>query len=141
MPSDLFSDDVISSIRINVQEATGNEVFFVGSFNGGAVIDEVMVVARGNSYAVPAVIDAVRPGDVVIHNHPSGDLTPSAEDLQIASVLGNEGVGFYIVNNSVSEVYVVVEPFSAKEIEPLDIENVKDRHCMRPQSSSEMGGA
>lgn len=111
---------------MSVQEASGNEVFFVGSFNGGAVIDEVMVVARGNSYAVPAVIDAVRPGEVVIHNHPSGDLTPSAEDLQIASVLGNEGVGFYIVNNNVSEVYVVVEPFSRKEIEPLDIEKVKE---------------
>ncbi len=79
----------------------------------------------GNDYSVPAVIESAKPGDVVIHNHPSGTLTPSDQDIQIASVFGNQGVGFLIVNNSASQVYVVVEPFFEREIEPLDIELTK----------------
>jgi ATP-dependent DNA helicase DinG len=83
------------------------------------------VIARGNDYSVPAVIESASPGEVVIHNHPSGNLTPSNQDIQIASVFGNHGVGFLIVDNSASEVYVVVEPFFEKEIELLDIEETK----------------
>jgi ATP-dependent DNA helicase DinG len=123
---ELFTVQVKNSIRIGIEEASGNEVFFVGSFSAGQMIDSVRVVARGNGYSVPAVIDSALPGEVVIHNHPSGNLTPSDEDIQIASVFGNQGTGFYIVDNAASRVYVVVEPFTEKEIEPLDIEETKE---------------
>ncbi|MEQ9617942.1 MAG: helicase C-terminal domain-containing protein [Deltaproteobacteria bacterium] len=126
MDRELLSNSVKNRIRISIEEASGNEVFFVGSFTGSAVIDEVRVVARGSNYAVPAVIDSASPGEVVIHNHPSGNLTPSGQDLQIASVFGNQGIGFYIVNNNASEIYVVVEPFAEKEIEPLGIEGLRE---------------
>jgi len=122
---DFFSENVKSTIQTVIEEASGNEVFLVGSFSERYVIEEVRVVARGNDYSVPAVIESAKPGDVVIHNHPSGTLTPSDQDIQIASVFGNQGVGFLIVNNNASQVYVVVEPFFEKEIEPLDIEETK----------------
>ena len=121
MQRDILTNRVKNQIRISIEEASGNEVFFVGSFTEGSVIDDVRVVARGNNNSVPAVIDSAFPGEVVIHNHPSGNLTPSDHDIQIASIFGNQGIGFYIVDNSVSQVYVVVEPYSEKEIEPLDI--------------------
>jgi ATP-dependent DNA helicase DinG len=122
---DFFSESVLSTIQSTINEASGNEVFFVGSFSKRYLIEDVRVVARGNDYSVPAVIESAKPGDVVIHNHPSGTLTPSDQDIQIASVFGNQGVGFLIVNNSASQVYVVVEPFFEREIEPLDIELTK----------------
>jgi len=122
---DFFSESVKSTIQSTINEASGNEVFFVGSFSKRYLIEDVRVVARGNDYSVPAVIESAKPGDVVIHNHPSGTLTPSDQDIQIASVFGNQGVGFLIVNNSASQVYVVVEPFFEREIEPLDIELTK----------------
>jgi len=122
---DFFSESVKSTIKSVIEEASGNEVFFVGTFSERYVLEEVRVVARGNDYSVPAVIESAKPGDVVIHNHPSGTLTPSDQDIQIASVFGNQGVGFLIINNNASQVYVVVEPFLEKEIEPLDIEETK----------------
>jgi ATP-dependent DNA helicase DinG len=122
---ELFTVQVKNSIRIGIEEASGNEVFFVGSFSAGNIIDCIRVVARGNGYSVPAVIDSALPGEVVIHNHPSGNLNPSDQDIQLASVFGNEGIGFYIVDNHASRVYVVVEPFAEKEIEPLDVEKVR----------------
>ena len=39
---------------------------------------------------------------------------PSNADLSIASTLGNNAVGFGIVNNAVTEIYVVVEPHRAE---------------------------
>ena len=125
MNKDFFSENVKSTIQSAIEEASGNEVFFVGSFSESLVIEEVSVVARGNDYSVPAVIESASPGDVVIHNHPSGNLQPSDQDIQIASVFGNHGVGFLIVNNDASQVYVVVEPFFEKEIEPLNVEETK----------------
>lgn len=125
MQKDFFSESVKSTIKSVIEDASGNEVFLVGSFSERYVIEEVRVVARGNDYSVPAVIESAKPGDVVIHNHPSGTLTPSEQDIRIASVFGNQGVGFLIVNNNASQVYVVVEPFFEKEIEPLDIEETK----------------
>ncbi|MEX0999957.1 MAG: helicase C-terminal domain-containing protein [Thermodesulfobacteriota bacterium] len=125
MNKDFFSQSVKSTIKSAIEKASGNEVFFVGSFSRNKVIEDVKVIARGNDYSVPAVIESASPGEVVIHNHPSGNLTPSNQDIQIASVFGNHGVGFLIVDNSASEVYVVVEPFFEKEIELLDIEETK----------------
>ena len=125
MNKDFFSESVKSTIKSAIEEASGNEVFFVGSFSRNKVIEDVKVIARGNDYSVPAVIESASPGEVVIHNHPSGNLTPSNQDIQIASVFGNHGVGFLIVDNSASEVYMVVEPFFEKEIELLDIEETK----------------
>ncbi|MGB2691452.1 MAG: helicase C-terminal domain-containing protein [Thermodesulfobacteriota bacterium] len=125
MNKDFFSENVKSTIKSAIEEASGNEVFFVGSFSRDQVIEDVKVVARGNDYSVPAVIESASPGEVVIHNHPSGNLTPSNQDIQIASVFGNHGVGFLIVDNTASQVYVVVEPFFEKEIELLDVEETK----------------
>jgi ATP-dependent DNA helicase DinG len=123
---EIISEYAKSLIAAAIKEASGNEVFFVGSVTENSVVDEVTVVARGNDNAVPAILDSAGPGDVVIHNHPSGRLTPSEQDIKIASVFGNEGIGFYIVNNKANRVYVVVEPYAKKEIEPLDIDEIKE---------------
>lgn len=139
MQKDFFSNGVKSTIKTTIENASGNEVFFVGSFSKDKVIDNVQVIARGNDYSVPAVIEAASPGEVVIHNHPSGKLSPSNQDIQIASVLGNHGVGFLIINNDASQVYVVVEPFFEKEIEPLDVEENKKTLLPEGQVARGMG--
>ncbi len=96
-----------------IRRGGGNEVFFLGTVFDGQVV-EAAVLARGNVDSVPAILHVPRPGQVVIHNHPSGHLTPSPPDVDIASHLGNSSVGFYIVNNDVSEVYPVVPVFAPK---------------------------
>ncbi len=78
------------------------------------------VVARGNVNSVPAVLEAAEPGMVAIHNHPSGDLTPSANDITLAGELGASGVASYIVDNTVSRLRVVVEPMAAREVRALE---------------------
>jgi ATP-dependent DNA helicase DinG len=125
MRRNLFSEKAREEIGGTIKESMGNEVFFVGSLDENGIVDGVRVVARGNDYSVPAVVDSVKPGEVVIHNHPSGNLTPSNEDINMAGAFGNLEVGFYIINNSMSRVYVVVEPFAKEELKKLDMEEIK----------------
>jgi ATP-dependent DNA helicase DinG len=122
---DIFSKNARKEFVKVISEAEGNEVFFVGSFGEGEVIEKVRAIARGNNYSVPAVVDSAKSGEVVIHNHPSGNLTPSDQDIQLASVFGNRGVGFYIANNDASRVYAVVERIKEVEKKRLDTQSLR----------------
>ncbi len=115
------------SARVDISEAIaeagGNEVFFLGRRDEHGLVDEVEVHCRGHQRAVPALLQLGRYGEVVIHNHPSGGLSPSDPDLHLASHYGQEGVGFFIVSNTADAVYVVVEPPN-EVLKPTDIEAV-----------------
>jgi ATP-dependent DNA helicase DinG len=115
-----FAPHVVEEIREAIADADGNEVFLIGKLGDDGRIESVMVGARGNEGAVPVLSPHLAEGDVVVHNHPSGGTAPSGADLAVASRLGNQGIGFFIVNNALDEVYVVAEPVEAREIAPLD---------------------
>jgi ATP-dependent DNA helicase DinG len=104
-----FTTAAADALRAAIADAGGNEVFLLGTLDDQARVTSLRVLARGNSHAVPALLQIPRPGEVVIHNHPSGVLQPSDADISVASALGNNGVGTYIVDNTASNVYVVVE--------------------------------
>ncbi|MDZ7721842.1 MAG: helicase C-terminal domain-containing protein [candidate division KSB1 bacterium] len=109
----------------DIKAADGNEVFFVGYTDDNLVVQDVQTVARGHDTAVPVVTKAAREADVVIHNHPSGALKPSNADLSIATQLDDFSTAFYIVDNLVEHVYVVIEPFAKTDITPLDIDAIQ----------------
>ncbi|HUE95613.1 MAG TPA: helicase C-terminal domain-containing protein [Longimicrobiaceae bacterium] len=107
-------------VRAEISRAAGNEVCFVASVDDEGRLSEPRVVARGNASAVLAAIRTFRPGQVVLHNHPSGDLTPSHPDLAIAERLWAEGLGFAITNNRADDLYVVVAPAPPRTLDPID---------------------
>ena len=121
---DYFSPDSIDQIRYAIAQADGNEVFVLGQTDAERRIVQVEVLARGSESAVPAILQTCGYGDIVIHNHPSGVLKPSSADIEVASQFGALGVGFYIVNNSVDNVYRVVEAFADKDRELITPEAV-----------------
>lgn len=116
-----FSSKAITYIRNEIKKSFDNEVYFGLNLDSNAILDYVEVLARGNENSVPALINSSLEFDAVVHNHPSGNLTPSRNDIIIASELGNEaGVGFIIVNNKVDDYYEVVKPIRAEKTEPLN---------------------
>ena len=115
-----ISAGAASAMRGAIEEAGGNEVFFAGSMNSSGLIEGVRVCARGHEGAVPAIFEGLDARDVVIHNHPTGDVHPSDADLELAIVYSHNGHGVYIVDNDVSRVYVVVEAFREKDRTRLD---------------------
>ncbi len=123
-PEQLFSEATIEAMRAEIGASEGNEVFFLGNTDEARIVTKVVPLARGNEEAVPAITESARAGDVVIHNHPGGSLVPSSADISIASSVGQAGVGFYIIDNEVTEVYEVVAAFEHKKLERLDVEGL-----------------
>jgi ATP-dependent DNA helicase DinG len=115
-----YPQQVRELMRFTIKDCGGNEVFFLGHTDPDQRVIEVEVLARGSREAVPAILQGCRFGDVVIHNHPSGRLEPSAADIEIASRLGAMGVGFHIVDNDLKRLYKVVESFRPQQLQALD---------------------
>ena len=120
----LFSESALEKIRVEIVACKGNEVFFLCKTDAARVVTDVETLARGNRDAVAAIMVTASFGDIVIHNHPSGDLTPSQADLEIASVLGNQGVGFYIIDNGATHCYQAVTAFVHKKLEYLSLSEI-----------------
>jgi ATP-dependent DNA helicase DinG len=112
------------SIRAEIERARGNEVCFVAHVDDTGTVVDARVVARGHDHAVLAAAREAPPGSILLHNHPSGDLTPSDADLRVAAQLHTQGVGLAIVDNRASEMYVVVEPVRDNPLTLLDEEKV-----------------
>ena len=117
---DIFSENVIKSISNEIKSSYNNEVLFFGWINESGKIDKIEVIARGNEECVSFPIQRSYLPDVVIHNHPNGELTPSEADMSVASFIAQRGVGFIIINNDVSDLYIAVEPIKRKKFEPID---------------------
>lgn len=114
----------LTAMREEIQACGGREVFFAGTLNANGLIDKVRVCARGSATAVPAFFETLAHRDIVIHNHPSGDIAPSSADLDVAGICAHNGHGVYIVDNAVERVYIVVEPFLDKDRHRLDPEDL-----------------
>ncbi|MCK4258668.1 MAG: hypothetical protein KAX49_06805 [Halanaerobiales bacterium] len=113
---DLICFEAIEKLKKEITDAKGQEVVSKGFINSETgMIDQIEILARGHSTAAPAIINTLKPATVFIHNHPSGRLIPSDADLRVASKVGSRGAGFLIINNQVSEGYMVVEPYIPKD--------------------------
>ncbi|MDX2194267.1 MAG: helicase C-terminal domain-containing protein [Gemmatimonadales bacterium] len=103
-----------------VARAGGREVSFVATVDRDGVVTAARAVARGTVDMVLALPGCCQRGEMLLHNHPSGDLTPSGADLHVAATLHDGGIGFGIVDNAATRLYVVVEVPRAPERERLD---------------------
>ena len=113
-----------AAMREAIALAGGREVCFAVTLDGEGAVRSARVVARGDVSSVLALPGFAERGQMLVHNHPSGLLEPSDADLQVAARVHDEGIGFAIVDNDVSAIYVVVEvPLAAASarLEPRDV--------------------
>ena len=113
-------------LQEEIAAAHGREVSFVVRVDPNGALRDARAVARGTIDAVLALPGVAERGEMLLHNHPSGFLEPSGADLHVAARLHDEGVGFGIVNNDVSTLYVVVECPRARNLQRLDSLEVAD---------------
>ena len=117
--AEFISAKAMEDMRLEISESGGNEVFFRGIPDGEGLVSAVEVIARGNASSVAALLNMMRKNEVIIHNHPSGVLIPSDEDVSISSMYGEVGGASYIVNNAVDDIYVIVP---LKEFIKIDVD-------------------
>jgi len=106
----------------------GNEVLVIGKVNTEGLVYEGELIAMGNDYSVPAVLSAAKPGNIIIHNHPSGNIRPSDADLTLAAIAAEKSVGSYIVDNNVTKVFPIVKwlPHETTEKTEISEESVRN---------------
>jgi ATP-dependent DNA helicase DinG len=114
------------AIRAAIRLAGGNEVCFVSTVDDEGMVRSARVVARGDVGRVLALPTFAERGDMLIHNHPSGVLQPSGADLDVAARMHDDGIGFAIVDNAATELYVVVEVPRHREYTRLDPDAISD---------------
>src|ERR1051326_2378789 len=115
---------VANAIRAAIRLAGGREVCFVCTLDPNGVINTARVVARGDVRSVLALPGFANKGEMLVHNHPSGLLEPSSQDLAGAARIHDDGIGFAIVNNSATELYVVVEVPARDDFTPLEFAHI-----------------
>ena len=98
-----------AAMRVAIRLAGGREVCFVCTVDGDGRLTSARAVARGTAGQVLALPGVAQRGEMLVHNHPSGWLEPSDADLNIAARLHDDGVGFGITDNDVTDLYVVTE--------------------------------
>ncbi len=123
MSSFRFTPHAALKMRQAITDAGGVEVFAIGDVNEHGLVYDLEIHCRGNEGATPALLSRYRPGQVVIHNHPSGVLKASDADMYLANRYGDDGVGVIIVNNHVDDDFWVVEPHkvTAKYLDPKEV--------------------
>lgn len=104
-----------AALRSAIRLAGGREVCFVATVNAEGVVQTARVAARGDVTSVLALPGFAQRGELLIHNHPSGVLEPSDADLQVAAKMHDDGIGFAIIDNEATRLYVVVEVPSQAE--------------------------
>ena len=119
-----IAPNAAAAVRAAIRLAGGREVCFVCKVDEREVIVGARVVARGDVKSVLALPGFAQRGELLLHNHPSGNLEPSGPDLEIAARMHDAGVGFAIVDNDASEVYVVVEVPRERRQAPVDVRGV-----------------
>ncbi|HET6779084.1 MAG TPA: JAB domain-containing protein, partial [Gemmatimonadales bacterium] len=122
--SERLAPGVRAYLAGEISQAGGREVCFVAQIDMDGVITGARAIARGTADMVLALPGGATRGEVLLHNHPSGLLEPSAADLNVAARLHDAGIGFGILNNDATGLYMVVEVPRDRpvvSIDPFDI--------------------
>jgi ATP-dependent DNA helicase DinG len=115
-----LSSELKAIVAAEITAAGGREVSFVARVDEHGVIVDARAVARGTASAVLALPGVAARGEIVLHNHPSGDLDPSMADLDVAARMHDDGIGFGIVDNAAERLYMVVEVPRPRETVAID---------------------
>jgi ATP-dependent DNA helicase DinG len=126
MSSSRLTPDVQQFLAAEIRSAGGREVSFLARPDAEGLIGEARVIARGMVDRVLALPGMAAKGEMLLHNHPGGDLEPSMADLSVAARLHDAGVGFGVISNDAGQLYVVVEVPRARSERRLDTLDVVD---------------
>ncbi|MCK4797513.1 MAG: DEAD/DEAH box helicase, partial [Spirochaetes bacterium] len=120
-----LDEKISNKIKTIIEEYNGGEIFFGCMFLENGNIEDIEPICYGNDEAVLAPYEIVQKFNAILHNHPSGNIKPSSADLDYASYLQQEGIGFFIIDNEGLNLNTVVPPIINKKKIKLDIEPIK----------------
>jgi ATP-dependent DNA helicase DinG len=137
--SERIAPGVRAFLAGEIGAAGGREVSFVAEVDRDGVVTAARVIARGTVDMVLALPGTACRGEMLLHNHPSGHLSPSPADLDVAARLHDGGIGFGIIDNGATDIYVVVEVPRDRPVLRIDPFDVIDALGERGPIAEHMG--
>ncbi|MBU49037.1 MAG: helicase [Deltaproteobacteria bacterium] len=109
-------------LRESLQRVEGHELFFLGrSTQKDGRIDAIRQICRASPRALMMLYSLPQTGDVILHNLPTGQLIPTQVDEKLSHRFNGKGVGVFLINNEVSELYPLLEP-QREETEAVELD-------------------
>lgn len=103
---ELLAEAALKYMREQIEFNGGMECSFNGFMEPDGKIGSVLLVCSGNRrMTISVLLDAAV--CVLIHNHPSGDISPSSADIAQAVDLANQGIGSWVVDNECTFVHQI----------------------------------
>jgi len=124
-PDYSFNENISIKLKNIIRDYNGGEIFF-GCKVTDSLINDIEPICYGNDEAVLAPYEIAKKFNAILHNHPSGDLKPSDNDLYYANYLINEGIGFFITDNEGNKLNTVVPPVISKKKDKIDREYIRE---------------
>lgn len=115
-----LNQELSLQISSAIEEYDGGEIFFGCILDDEGEITDAHPVCYGSDDAVLAPYEIVEKYRAILHNHPSGDVKPSSQDMNYANYLQQSGIGFFITNNECTKLNTVVPPVLVKAQTKLD---------------------
>lgn len=106
----LFTEHAKDVMRDAIANHCGVECLFGGKFNRHRVVDSVDMLAYGSGFSVNLPALSVMDYEVMVHNHPGGNIFPSPADVSAFQRFAEMGFGAVIINNSVTQFRCFVLP-------------------------------
>ena len=123
-PTSRMTNAAAAGMRTSIRLAGGKEVCFVCGLDNHGVIQSARVVSRGgiaSVLALPGVARAARCSSTTIRRASCRRRMPISPS---PARLHDDGVGFGIIDNAASSLYVVVEVPQADDYQLLDLESI-----------------
>jgi len=114
-----FDDEQIDIFKEAIKKALNGEVFF-----GVDEDNRVYPIFYGNDDSVIVDDEIILKYNLIVHNHPSGNLKPSVNDNAFASYAAKNGIGFAIINNEVTQIYFVVPTTSTQKFNKIELNEI-----------------
>src|SRR5262245_54759906 len=114
------------AMRAAIRLAGGREVCFACTLDDAGTIQTARVGSRGDAHSVLALPGVASRGEVLVPHQPSGVLGRPDPALDVAARIHDDGIGFGIIDNAVSDLYVVVEVPARAELSQLEFSSVDD---------------
>ncbi|HPO49462.1 MAG TPA: helicase C-terminal domain-containing protein, partial [Spirochaetota bacterium] len=121
-----FNDETAEKVKYEIQDHSGGEIFFGCKIDENFTVIDAEPICFGTDSEVLAPYEIAKNFNAILHNHPSGNVKPSFQDMQYASYLQNEGIGFFITDNAASKITTVVPPIKLKDKDKIDAEDIED---------------
>ena len=139
-PQDVYPSHCIAQLRQIIDENAGNALYCIGQTDASQQLQRVQPLTTSDLLALLSRPEPPPHSAILIHNHPSGDLSPTAAEQDLARELADRGLALHLVDNPVENIRALVDNDKTVPIPGLDPTLVRQHFSADGHLANQVGG-